>query len=215
MLDMERARMTAEDYRQGNARCDHNPNFMTWRALEHCQTLRLEEADQTIKNIANVVKRRGHSLTAEDCFSQIRAEVQAHGLLDSSDEEMSDEDSMFADQEDEEEIEEVQCVLCHIMIGRHVVMADQPGRWAGLAYHDRIVCRQCYDADPEVRRMDEELARTANDAPVYCEACDGYYRQGVVAWYTEPFTHDGRNLYSACGVCRWRLNLEDRPVLHW
>ena len=220
MLDMERARMTAEDYRQGNARCDHNPNFLTWRKLEHCRTLRLEDADQTIKNIANVVKwhengqtdASGHPLTAEDCFSQIRAEVQAHGLLNSSDEEMSDDEMS-----DEEEVEEVQCVLCHIMIleRRCVVMADQPGRWAGLAFHDRIVCQQCYDAERELRRMDEERALTANDAPVYCEACDAYYRQGVVAWYREPFMHDGRNLYSACWVCRQNLNLQDRPVLHW
>ena len=50
---------------------------------------------------------------------------------------------------------------------------------------------------------------------VFCESCDAYYRQGVVAWYTEPFMHNGRTLYSACGVCRWNLNLQDRPVDHW
>ena len=161
MLDMERARMTAEDYRQGNARCEHNPNFLTWRKLEHCRKLRMEDADQTIKNIADVVKwhekgqtdASGRPLTDEDCFTQIRAEVQAHGLLISSDEE-----------EEEEEEED--------------------------------------DA------MDEEQG-------VFCEACDSYHGQGIVAWYREPFMHDGRNLYSACAVCRRRLNLEDRPVLHW
>jgi len=50
---------------------------------------------------------------------------------------------------------------------------------------------------------------------VFCEACDAYYRQGVVAWYTEPFMHNGRTLYSACALCRRDLNLQDRPVDHW
>ena len=225
MLDMERARMTAEDYRQGNAVMDRwvdsrgNEQSVTWRRVED----RREVAVQLIATMLDVVKQSetrqtdasGRPLTGEDYFAQIRAAVQAHDLSIESGAEISDEESSDEEMSDEEEVEEVQCVLCHIMIGRHVVMADQPGRWAGLAYHDRIVCRQCYDADPEVHRMDEELARTANDAPVYCEACDAYYRQGVVAWYREPFMHDGRNLYSACWVCRQNLNLEDRPVLHW
>ncbi len=60
---------------------------------------------------------------------------------------------------------------------------------------------------------DEEMS--AEEEGDLCEACNAYYRQGVVAWFTEPFTHNGRRLYSACAVCRWNLYLEDRPVLHW
>ena len=90
LLDMERARMTAEDYRQGNAQCEHN---LTWRKLEHCQKLHLEEADQIIGSMLDVVLRyeagqtdaNGRPLTREDCFTQIRAQVQAHGLIQASD----------------------------------------------------------------------------------------------------------------------------------
>ena len=60
---------------------------------------------------------------------------------------------------------------------------------------------------------DEEMSD--EEEGVFCEACNAYYRQGVVAWFTEPFTHNGRSLYSACIVCQERLNLQDRTVAHW
>ena len=101
--DMERARMTAEDYRQGNAPCEHNPNFLTWRKLEHCRKLAIQEAEQTLKNIADVVKlhdnggqnENGVMVDDEDCFDQIRAEVQHHGFI--CDEEEASEDTMDTD----------------------------------------------------------------------------------------------------------------------
>ena len=154
LLDLERARMTAEDYRQGNA---VDKGTQTWRQMMIWTGREMNEMDRTIGNIANVVQSHDNAEVDDvDCFEQIRLEVQAHGYLsdDTSDEEESEEDDAM-------------------------------------------------DAD-----QDEEQG-------VFCETCDGYYRQGVVAWFTEPFTHNGRTLYSACAVCRWRLNLEDRPVLHW
>ena len=97
------------------------------------------------------------------------------------------------------------CVSCWARIAqrdkRCPVCRDDLSVW--LARHDTDS-----DEEEEGDAMDEEQG-------VFCEACDSYHRQGIVAWYREPFTHDGRNLYSACGVCRRRLNLEDRPVLHW
>ena len=161
--DMERARMTAEDYRQGNAPCEHNPNFLTWRKLEHCRKLRMEDADQTIKNIADVVKwhengqtdASGRPLTDEDCFTQIRAEVQAHGFLNSSDDEMSDEepdDTSMADDDGSEEESEVHCALCNTSGDHRMYFNMEPqGRWAGLAPGARIVCDMCYRDDMGVR----------------------------------------------------------------
>ena len=79
--------------------------------------------------------------------------------------------------------------------------------------------RALRDEDSESEETsDEEIrywAASVEEERVFCEACDAYYGQGVVAWYTEPFMHNGRTLYSACGVCRWNLNLQDRPVDHW
>ena len=68
-----------------------------------------------------------------------------------------------------------------------------------------------------LRDEDSESEETSDEEEegVFCEACDAYYRQGVVAWYTEPFMHNGRTLYSACALCRRNLNLQDRPVDHW
>ena len=143
--DLERSRMTAEDFRQGNARMHRyvdvrgNNEIGTWRQMDRIRVENMTEMAQTFKNIADIVKRyetgqtdaSGIALTHEDCFTQIQTEVQALGI--SSDDEMSDE----------EELEEVQCVLCHIMIGEHVLMASE-GRWAGLAHDDRIVCDQCF-----------------------------------------------------------------------
>ena len=179
ILDLERARMTAEDYRQGNAVMHRyvdgrgNDRSETWRKSNRSHVETINEMHQTIENIAKVVKwhengqtdASGRPLTDEDCFTQIRAEVQAHGFLNSSDDEMSDE---------EDEVD------------------------------DMVEAAGSTDA------MDED-----EEQGVFCETCDGYYRQGVVAWFTEPFTHNGRTLYSACAVCRWRLDLEDRPVAHW
>jgi len=156
LLDLERARMTAEDYRQGNARCEFRTN-LTWRRREDLRVLCIQDTEQTLKNIADVVKWHDNGEVDDlDCFEQIRAEVQPHGFL-TREEESEPESDTVSDEEQEQEEEE----------------------------------------------------------GVHCETCDAYYRQGVVAWFTEPFTHNGRTLYSACGVCRWRLNLEDRPVLHW
>ena len=158
MLDMERARMTAEDYRQGNARCDHNPNFMTWRALEHWRELRMEEAGQLLATMLDVVRQSetrqtdasGRPLTGEDYFAQIRAAVQAHALsiesgAETSDEEMSD-DPFLLDEEDEEA--DLHCVLCSTLPGNRMNFIMEPqGRWAGLAPNDRIVCDMCYRDD--------------------------------------------------------------------
>jgi hypothetical protein len=51
-----------------------------------------------------------------------------------------------------------------------------------------------------------------------CEACDRYFDAiGAVAWYSDPFDHDNRKLYSACRECRSELGLESRrrPALYW
>ena len=139
--------MTAEDYRQGNCVMHRYANKSeTWRQKHIIHVEWLNEMTQTIESIAKVVKwhengqtdASGRPLTDEDCFTQIRAEVQAHGFLNSSDDEMSD-----GEEEEDDAMEQVQCVLCHIMIGEHVLMASE-GRWAGLAHDDRIVCDQCY-----------------------------------------------------------------------
>ena len=166
MLDMERARMTAEDYRQGNAVMDRwvdsrgNEQSVTWRRVED----RREVAVQLLATMLDVVKQSetrqtdasGRPLTGEDYFAQIRAAVQAHDLSiesgaeisdeEISDEEMSDVDSMFADQEDEEA--DLHCVLCSTLPGNRMNFIMEPqGRWAGLAPNDRIVCDMCYRDD--------------------------------------------------------------------
>ena len=146
ILDLERARMTAEDYRQGNARCEHNPNFLTWRKLEQCRKLREEDADQTISNIADVVRwhvngqtnASGRLLTDEDCFAQIRAEVQAHGLLNSSDDEMSDEEE---EEDDEEEDEDTRPLITPRW------RQENSEEWDRLWNLNRTECPMCHETE--------------------------------------------------------------------
>ena len=180
LLDLERARMTAEDYRQGNARCEHNPNFLTWRKLEECRKLATEDAYQTIKNIANVVKwhdtgvnEDGVTMDDVDCFEQIRTEVQDHGFLaeDTSDEEESEEDdAMDTDRPEEERTHEsddehavFQCVLCERMVcGPQACVVLPEGRWAGLPEDQRRLCQQCLETEePGI------AAELANLAQIY------------------------------------------------
>ena len=68
----------------------------------------MNEMTRTIENIANVVTwhdngqtdASGNPLTDEDCFTQIRAEVQAYGFLP------SDEESDHSDEVSDEEMSE-------------------------------------------------------------------------------------------------------------
>ena len=100
LLDLERARMTAEDYRRGNARCEDKTN-LTWRRRDDLRVLYIQEAEQTLKNIANAVKwhdngqnERGVMMDDEDCFEQIRVEVQHHGFLTREEESEPESDTV-------------------------------------------------------------------------------------------------------------------------
>ena len=160
MLDLERARMTAEDYRQGNAvmhRYVDGRGEQTWRQMIFNHVEKMDLMNHTISNIANVVEFRtdasARPLTDEDCFTQIRTEVQAHGFFNSSDDEMSDEEPddtvMAAGSEEESEADDaLHCVLCRTSGGHRMYFNMEPqGRWAGLAPGARIVCDMCYRDD--------------------------------------------------------------------
>ena len=172
LLDLERARMTAEDYRQGNARCEHNPNFLTWRKLEECRKLAIENTDQTMKNIADVVKwhdtgvnEHGVTMDDVDCFEQIRTEVQESGYLA---EESEEDDAMDGPEEEtthesDDEHAVFQCVLCERMVcGPQACVVLPEGRWAGLPDDQCRLCQQCLETEePGI------AAELANLAQIY------------------------------------------------
>ena len=80
-----------------------------------------------------------------------------------------------------------------------------------LCEHKR---RAPHDEGSESEQMSDDEMGDA-EPEVFCEACDEYYRRGIVAWFAEPFPYNGRRLYSACATCRQNIGLQDRPVLHW
>ena len=98
LLDLERARMTAEDYSQGNAR-QHGSH--TWRQTHRNIYQNCVRMNHAINNIDTAVQwhergqtnASGRPLTPEDCLAQIRAEVNVVMSDDSESDQDPDQDS--------------------------------------------------------------------------------------------------------------------------
>ena len=174
-LDLERARMTAEDHAQGNAVMHR---YRDGAGLDRAETWRQMNKIH-IRNLNDQNDQMGRT---DHLMEEART-----GALRAIDSKGNQEDFRLA-----------------------LVVASN------LLVNARRALR---DEDSESEEMsDEEMSdggASDEEEGLFCEACDAYYRQGVVAWYTEPFMHNGRTLYSACALCRRDLNLQDRPVDHW
>ena len=107
ILDLERARMTAEDYAHGNAVMNRYRDGAgvdgteTWRQMNRIHLRNMNEMNHTLGNIANAVTWHDHGATSDgipmddaDCFEQIRAEVQFHGFLEEPSSAEDDLDSL-------------------------------------------------------------------------------------------------------------------------
>ena len=142
--DMERARMTAEDYRQGNA-----PflGSQTWRQ-ELIEQIRRLDATETLMEQARQTAIQAVDLrgTREDLRvalirvnnTLVDARRATWGGDETEDEE--EEDDMDTDQNEDERIV---CVLCRANTSNPIEMNPE-GRWAGLAPGARMVCHQCF-----------------------------------------------------------------------
>ena len=133
MLDLERARMTAEDARADAAR-------MRERIIE------AQAIAMSTTMIVDVTRRdlRDALIETSDALGEA---IGARNR--ETDEEMSDEDDtvMAAGSEEESEAyDALQCVLCR-QRWPWVYFMEPQGRWAGLAPGARIVCDMCYRDD--------------------------------------------------------------------
>ena len=132
MLDLERARMTAEDARADAAR-------MRERIIE------AQAIAMSTTMIVDVTRRdlRDALIETSDALGEA---IGARNR--ETDEEMSDEDDtvMAAEEESESDDDDaLHCVLCRTSGGHRMYFNMEPqGRWAGLAPGARIVCAMCY-----------------------------------------------------------------------
>ena len=147
LLDMERARMTAED---ANAQSGHAKARMANRLTAsrnliedaRVDAIMAAESGGTRENFR--VALIGVNNTLVEAW---RATYGIHPIPDDTDIEASESED---EQEQEEEDEEaaLHCVLCRTSGGHRMYFNMEPqGRWAGLAPGARIVCDRCYRDD--------------------------------------------------------------------
>ena len=136
MLDLERARMTAEDARADAARMARRTRTL----MNEARAIAMSSV------ITGGMTRRDLRDALIETSDALGEAIGARNR--ETDEEMSDEDDtvMAAEEESESDDDDaLHCVVCRNIGGHRMYFYMEPrGRWAGLAPGARIVCDMCF-----------------------------------------------------------------------